>query len=108
MAAKIAADVLGRRDEFFNTCVVSKADEENRLIWLKGFSNDPIPIVAFEYEVKYFDTDRHGKIITRTAKVMPLVPKVGQTVLVAYELGVSRLPRCLGVILGKNWITSED
>jgi hypothetical protein len=108
VAAKVAADVAGRRGEFFKTGIVSKRDEKNRLVWLKGYGDSPIPVVAFEYDVKYYDTDRHGKIITRVAKVLPRVPAVGQSVLVVYELGVSRLPRCVGVILGKNWITSED
>jgi len=47
-------------------------------------------------------------VIVRNAKAVTLVPKVGQTVLVAYEMGISRLPRCLGVIQSTNWITSED
>ena len=101
---KIAAQVSGRRNEFFQTGIVSKRDEKNRLIWLKGFANDPIPVVGFEYEIKYYDTNADGVVVARKAKVMPTVPKVGQSVLVAYELGISRLPRCVGVILGTNWI----
>jgi hypothetical protein len=105
---RISAQVSGRRSEFFETGTVAKRDEVNKLIWLKGFSNDPIPVVAFDYEVKYYDTDKNGHVHVRKAKVTPVVPKVGQTVLVAYEMGVSRLPRCLGVVQGKNWITSDD
>jgi hypothetical protein len=105
---KVCARISGRRSEFFETGTVAKRDEVNRLIWLKGYSNDPIPIVAFDYEVKYYDTDSDGNVIVRKAKVTPVVPKVGQTVFVAYESGISRLPRCLGVMQGKKWITTED
>ena len=61
-----------------------------------------------EHEIRYYDTDGNGNVIVRNAKAVTLVPKVGQTVLVAYEMGISRLPRCLGVIQSTNWITSED
>jgi hypothetical protein len=105
---RICAQVSGRRSEFFETGTVSKRDEVNRLIWLKGFSDDPIPIVDFEHEVKYYDTDADGNVAVKKAKVTTVVPKVGQTVLVAYEMGTSRLPRCLGVVQGKNWIVTED
>ncbi len=105
---KICVRVSGRRSEFFESGTVSKRDEANKLIWLKGFSDDPIPVVAFDYEVKYYDTDSDGNVVVRKAKVTPVIPKVGQTVFVAYEMGTSRLPRCLGVIQGKNWIVTED
>lgn len=105
---KICVRISGRRSEFFETGTVAKRDETNRLIWLKGFSNDPIPVVDFEHEVRYYDTDSDGNVIVRRAKVATVVPRVGQTVFVAYEMGTSRLPRCLGVVQGKNWITTED
>ena len=108
LVEKVCVRVSGRRSEFFETGTVAKRDEANRLVWLKGFSNDPIPVVAFDYEVKYYDTDSDGNVIVRKAKVTPVIPKVGQTVFVAYEAGISRLPRCLGVVQGKNWITTED
>jgi len=108
VCAKTAAQVSGRRSEFFTTETVIKRDEDNRLIWIKGWGDDPIPIIDFEHEIRYYDTDGNGNVIVRNAKAVTLVPKVGQTVLVAYEMGISRLPRCLGVIQSTNWITSED
>jgi hypothetical protein len=36
------------------------------------------------------------------------VPNVGDTVLIALELGDQSIPRCLGVVKGTNWITSEE
>lgn len=107
VAEKVARRTSGRRSEYFHTGVVSKRDEKNKLIWLKG-ENDPIPIIDFEHEVKYYDTDEDGKLITRKAVVQTVVPKVGQPVLVAYQMGVSTNPRCLGVIQSKNWFESED
>ena len=108
VAEKVAAEVCGKRSEFFQTGTVAKRDEVNRLVWLKGHSDEPIPIVDFEHEVRYYDTDENGDAIVRKAKIMPSVPRVGQTVVVVYEMGISRLPRCIGVLMGKNWVTSED
>lgn len=108
MAEKVAIQVSGRRSEYFRTGTVVKRDEVNRLVWIEDFANDPLPLVAFDYEVKYYDTDANGNLIARKAKVTPVVPKVGQTVVIAYESGLSRLPRCIGVLLGQNWIETED
>lgn len=108
MAEKVAAEVAGRRSEFFTTGTVVKRDEKNKLVWLKGFADDPIPIVDFEHEVRYYDTDENGRSIVRKAKVTPVVPRLGQTVVVLHEMGISTLPRCVGVLLGTNWVTSED
>jgi hypothetical protein len=108
LAERVSRSVSGRRSEFFQTGIVTKRDMKNRLIWLKGFGNDPIPIIDFEHEVKYYDTDENGDAIVRSAKVQTVVPRVGQAVLVAYEMGVSRNPRCLGVIQSTNWFQSED
>jgi hypothetical protein len=105
---RICSDISGRREQYFATGKVSKRDVENKLIWVKGFSDDPIPVVGFEYEVKYYDTDADGNVNVKKARVSPVVPHIGQTVFVAYEMGVSRLPRCLGVVQGTNWVTSED
>lgn len=107
VAEKVSRKVSGRRNEYFQTAIVSKRDVNNRLIWLKG-GNDPIPIIDFEHEVKYYDTDETGQAVVRKAIVQTVVPKVGQTVLVAFEMGVSTNPRCLGVIQSKNWFSEED
>lgn len=108
VAEKISAEVSGRRVEFFQTGRVIKRDERNRLVWIQGMGDVAIPIVSFEFDVRYYETDAHGNAIVRKARALLDVPKVGQTVLVAFELGISRLPRCLGVILGKNWLEAED
>jgi hypothetical protein len=48
------------------------------------------------------------KVRKTIQKATVRVPKVGDTVLVARELGTRRLPRCLGILQGKNWISAED
>lgn len=108
LAEKVATQVSGRRADYFQTGKVVKRDEDNRLVWLQGFANDPIPIVDFEHEVRYYDTNENGDVTVRRAIVSPVVPRVGQIVVVAYESGISRLPRCIGVLMGQNWIMTED
>lgn len=105
---RIATEVAGRRTEWFQTGRVIKRDENNRLVWIKGMGHTAIPIVGFNYDVRYYDTDEEGKAIVRNARAKIVVPKVGEIVLVAFELGSTRLPRCLGVVQGKNYLETED
>ena len=92
---------------------VVKNDPVRKLVWLKEFGDTPIPLIAFDYQVKYYDQDSLG--VTRVKKtpayskdVDILVPKVGQTVLVAQHFGTQRLPKCLGVIKSRNFVQSES
>lgn len=117
LAAKVAADVAGNRRDFFVTGKVIKVDEKNKCVYLQEFGSQPIPLVGFDYEVTIYDETPRGantttvgtaadvKILKKKVKVAVVMPKRGQNVLVARELGTSRIPRCLGVIQGKNWIT---
>lgn len=117
---RIVRDMFGSRFDYFVTGTVIKRDELKKLVWLEEFGDQPIPVVAFNYEVKYYDESVKGtnygtsgsaaqyKTYVKKAVAEILVPKVGETVLVARELGIGRLPRCLGVIQGKGWIVRED
>jgi hypothetical protein len=107
MVEKIVKRIIGTRADFFVTGKVSKVDKANKCIFMKEFGDQPIPIVGFDSEVKYYDTDNTGKIIAKKATVTVVMPKVGATVLVAREMGLRRMPRCLGVVQGKNWMTPE-
>lgn len=116
----VSADVSGARG-FFTTGKVIKRDEGKKIVWLEEFGDQPIPLVAFTYNVKYYDETPGGTTVpstgspsphttrTKTVKAEIQVPKVGETVLVARELGTRRLPRCLGVILAKpgDWLVAE-
>lgn len=86
---------------------VIKRDEANKLIWIAELGDQPIPLLAFDYEVKYYDTDAAGAIIEKKAKVQPMVPEVGDHVFVAMERGTRRLPRCLGKVQSQNYIRSS-
>jgi len=105
---KIAREVAGTRGDWFQTGKVVKRDEKNRLIWISGMANVALPIVSFNYDVRYYDTDDDGKLITRKARAQIVVPALGETVLVAFELGSTRLPRVLGVVQGKNYLETEE
>lgn len=111
--------LIGRRADYFILTKVIKNDEINNNIWVKEFGDTPIPFFAFDYEVIYFDQDtiasgspyfgsNSRQILKKYARVRPLVPKVGQTVLIAREFGADRLPRCLGVLRSQNFVIDED
>lgn len=100
--------MLGKKGEYFITGTVIKRDEATKVVWLAEFGDQAIPLVALDYEVKFYDTDQTGKVIQKFAKVRPLVPQVGQTVVVARELGSRRLPRLIGVLEGTGWISTEE
>lgn len=120
MIEEVAADLSGNRASYFSTGKVIKRDEENKLVWLEEFGDQPIPVVGFDYEVKYYYATSAGlstpaagaglpsKTVTKTVQVKVKVPKVGDTVVVAREFGSRRIPRCIGVIQGKNWIVPES
>ncbi len=95
--------------EAFVQGVVIKSDAINKVIYLKEFGDTPIPIVAHHYQVKYLARDDSGrKIILKTlaysADVEVLVPRIGDIVLVAQHLGTRALPKCLGVIMSRNFV----
>lgn len=106
MIEKVVRRIAGTRADYFVTGKVIKVDAKNKCVYLKEFGDQPIPIVAFNQEVKYYDSTITSTSV-RTAPVKIVMPKVGESVLVAREMGVRRLPRCLGVIQGTNWVVPE-
>jgi len=119
MIERVVGNISGRLDSYFVTGKVIKRDVANKCVYLKEFGDQPVPLVGFDYTVKYYDETPNGttavasgnsqpyKTRVKTVDVTVSVPKVGQSVLVIRELGTSRLPRCVGVIQGKNWIDKE-
>lgn len=115
----VSAEVSGNRN-FFTTGKVIKRDTEQKLVWIEDFGDQPIPLVAFDFEINYYDETPQGTTAVAAGNAQPYavtkkkvmakvqVPKIGETVLVARELGSRRLPRCLGVIMGKGWIVPES
>ena len=88
---------------------VVKNDQVRKLVWLKEFGDTPIPLIGFNYQVKYRYKEPTGETtITKTKAHSPeveiLVPKVGEIVLVAQHFGSRRLPKCLGVVRGKRFV----
>jgi hypothetical protein len=120
MIEKVVKQVVGKRADYFVTGKVIKVDIPNKCVFLKEFGDQAIPIVGFDYTVKYYDETPNGtntstvgtsanyRTTVKTANAKVVMPKKGDLVLVARELGIRRLPRCLGVIQGKNWITAEE
>jgi hypothetical protein len=107
LVERVVSEISGRRDSFFVTGKVIKRDEAKKLVWLKEFGDQPIPVVGFDYIVKYYDEGADGVTRVKKSIVQVQVPMIGATVFVARELGSRRLPRCLGVIQGKDWLVAE-
>lgn len=91
---------------------VIKANEAQRLVWVKELGDQAIPIVGFTYTVKYYDDSGDGlntpaagnplpnKVkVKKVKKILPDMPEVGQTVVILRTFGSGRLPKCVGVIL---------
>jgi len=118
--ATLVNKLMRQKGEYFVTGKVIQRDEVKKLIWLKEFGDQAIPVVGFDYEVTYYDETPGGVVTTavganadfktkaKKAKVKVMVPKIGQSVLVAREFGTRRLPRCLGVIQGTGWISASE
>lgn len=111
---------IGRRRDYFFIAKVLKNDKDNNLIWVKELGDQPIPLLAFNYDVDYFDETPRGVLTTsvgtaakfkttkKKARVKVQCPKKGETVLIAREMGSDFLPRCLGVIQSKKYLDLED
>jgi hypothetical protein len=120
LAERVAVQTAGTKLSYFVTGTVVRSDQDTMCVWLKEFGEQPIPIVGFKVEVTYYDetpagtkapsvgSDSPYKLTKKKAKVKTLVPDPGQLVLVVREMGETRIPRCLGVILGTDWIIPED
>jgi hypothetical protein len=96
-----------KKGEYFTTGQVIKRNPDKKIVWLAEFGDQAIPLVAFDYEVKYYDTDETGSVVAKRAKISVDTPEIGETVVVAREMGSRRLPRCLGVIKGIDWFELE-
>lgn len=120
MVESVIREMVGGRRDYFVTGKVIKNDDKKNLVWLEEFGDQAIPVVAFDYEITVYDETPKGTLAVAAGNVSPyktkkkkafatvMVPSVGETVLVARELGIRRLPRCLGVLQGRDWIISED
>lgn len=103
---------LAQTGEPFSQGKVVKSDPVNKLVWLKEFGDQPIPLVSFDYQVKYSYVNADGATVIKktrpyTRDVEILVPRVGDVVLIGRQMGSSRLPKCLGVVKSKNYIVPE-
>lgn len=104
---KVSAGVSGKRQDYFVTGKVLKVDAINKLVYMAEFGDQPIPIVAFDYTFDVYDDN--GTLVTKKTIVAKVkMPNVGDTIVVARELGTRRLPRALGILQGKNWLVPEE
>lgn len=101
--------LVSQQGEAFTQGVVVKNDAVKKLVWLKEFGDQPIPLISFDFQVKYYYENTAGHMVPRktqahSKEVEILVPKVGETVLVARHMGSRRLPKCLGVVQSTGYV----
>jgi hypothetical protein len=114
LVTKEIGRAVGRRRDPFIIAKVIKNDEVDMLVWIKEIKDQPIPLMAFDYEVDYYDESPRGasagsyKVYKKTSEARLLCPKVGDTILVAREMGSDFLPRCLGVLHSRNFIRDQE
>jgi len=104
--------IVGGAGEPFRQVKVIRVDANNKLVWAAEFGDTPIPLFAHYYQVSYTYKDASGRtVIGKTVpysnNVEVLVPKVGDIILVAQHLGTQGLPKCLGVLISKNFVLPE-
>lgn len=104
--------IFSKAGEPFVQGKVIKADKVRNVVFLNEFGDTPIPVIAFDYQVKYQYKEPSGvttirKTTAYSEEVQILTPRVGDTVLVAQHFGSKRLPKCLGVIQSKRYIEPE-
>lgn len=85
---------------------VHHRDVANMVIWVEEFGDTAIPLAAFESGFAYYDTDATGAVNKRydasdgdpAYKTHLIVPRVGQTAVIANPWGNGRFPVCIGVL----------
>lgn len=108
MVESVVLQLVGDRRSYFTTGKVTKVDTANKCVFIAELGDQPIPVVAFNRMVKYYDEGASGAVTVKREPSEITMPTIGQSVLIAKELGSGTLPRCLGVIQGTNWIVPED
>lgn len=83
--------------------VVTKRDVRKKLIWLKEYGDQPVPLVAFNGQVVVYDETATG-VKKKTVQIEYEVPKVGELVVVLRQMGARRLPKCVGVVQSKGFV----
>ena len=82
---------------------VIKVDATNQNVFVKEFGETAIPLVGFDYDIEYYDSTASG-VVKKTYIAKPRMPKIGDLVIIARQGGARRLPLCLGIVQGKNYM----
>ena len=103
--------LMGRKRDTFFMAEVTKRDTEDNLIWVKELGDQPIPLIAFEYEITYYDESPRGTsgggsfhTFKKTAISKVQVPQKGEMVLILLEMSYGGRPRCFGVVQSRNFV----
>lgn len=110
--------LLAQSGQSFIQGRVIKSDQARKLVWLKELGDQAIPVISFDFQVKYHYNEPYGdttavgapvnsrvvvkKTTAYSREVEVLAPQPGEIVLVALQLGSHRLPKCIGVVKGSE------
>jgi hypothetical protein len=105
---KVLQSEIQRNKSGMIQSVVTKRDTDNKLIWVKELGDQPIPLIAFDHDVKYYIVDASNNTVPRHGTGKVKVPEIGEAVLILLHMGTRRLPKALGVIRSTNFVIEED
>jgi hypothetical protein len=102
--------LVGRRRDPFIVCAVKGRDQRKKLIWVKEFGDQPIPLVTFRHIIEYFDESPRGTVCSfmtyrkTGVTVEVFVPELDDLVLIVRDMSYDGHPYCLGVIQSIDYI----
>jgi hypothetical protein len=102
--------LIGRRRDAFIVCAVKRRDQRKKLIWVKEFGDQPIPLVSFQHIIEYFDESPRGTVCSfmtyrkTGVTIGTFVPELDELVLIVRDMGYDGHPYCLGVIQSVDYI----
>lgn len=101
---KLIDDFARTVPEYFSQGEVVSVDKSRKVVFLKEFGDQPIPIFSFQFDVNYLDTGKNQHTKLRHTIATPRLPKKGDIVLVARQMGSRRLPKCIGVLQSHDFV----
>jgi hypothetical protein len=102
--------LIGRRRDTFIVCAVKRRDQRKKLVWVREFGDQPIPLVGFRQIIEYYDESPRGTVCSfmtyrKTGITMGMfVPEIDDLVLIVRDMGYDGHPYCLGVIESVDYI----
>lgn len=103
--------VADRSREIIEGIVIDR-DETTQSVFLQETGPEPVPLVGFDYRFKTYldrETDYALSNEAREVIVEPVLPEIGDRVVVARIGGARGSARCIGIVrMGRPWRQPKD